>query len=208
MSQHLSIEERNRANAQNSTGPQTDEGKKKSSQNARTHGLSAGHLFIPDGAQDEFASLSRSLFADVCPVGEIQMQFFEQLLHASWNTQIARRLLADALAHFDEHKIALANRYVGQYERSFARALKEIKTLQTDLALRLIEQNEPISGLPVTCDVKTIAAAVASITRSPERTQSARDRWDALVRIGTAFSLAVAVPTAESGDNTQKTDAA
>jgi hypothetical protein len=185
------IEERNRANAQFSTGPRTEEGKQKSSQNSRTHGLSSGQLFIPDGAQEEFQSLTNALFADVKPVGEIQLQFFEQLVHASWNTQIARRLLADALANFDERKINLANRYLGQYERSFAKALKELKALQTDMALRTIEQNEPIADLPVTCEIKVIVREIARMT---ERTQ----RPTALTQIGNAFRGVTATPTEEN----------
>src|SRR5438105_14656593 len=38
----------NAANAQLSTGPRTEEGKARSSQNARSHGLTASHLVISD----------------------------------------------------------------------------------------------------------------------------------------------------------------
>jgi hypothetical protein len=190
----LSIAERNRQNAQASTGPKTEEGKAASSQNARTHGLNSAKLFIPEDAADEFLSLNKALFAEIRPVGELQMQFFEQLLHASWNTNIARRLLADAFEQLDEKKIASANRYVAQYERSFARALKEIKTLQTDLALRAIEENEPIADLPLTCQIQVlgneatkIARLVPLTTGATERSQRATHRWYTLARIGDSF---------------------
>jgi hypothetical protein len=183
----MSIEERNRQNAQASTGPKTEEGKARSAQNARTHGLNSAQLFVPAAAAPAFAALSQSLFAEIRPVGELQMQFFEQLLHASWNLTIARRLLADAFEQLDDKKIANANRYVSQYERSFARALKEIKTLQTDLALRAIEENEPIADLPFTCQIKLIGNEATRIARTLPPGQRTTHRWYTLARIGDSF---------------------
>jgi len=182
------INDRNRQNAQHSTGPRTEEGKAKSSQNARTHGLSSAKLFLPADRLEEFHSLYTALYEEIRPVGELQMQFFEQLVHASWNTNLARTLLAHAWEKLDEKAIANANRYVNQYERSFAKALKEIKTLQTDLALRAIRENEPIADLPFTCEIKVIANEATKLARQtappPERPTR---RTAILTQIGAAF---------------------
>jgi hypothetical protein len=179
--------EANRQNAQHSTGPQTEAGKAASSQNARRHGLNSATLFIPADCQEEFLGLHQSLFAEIRPVGELQAQFFEQLVHASWNINIARRLLAAALAQMDDRKIANANRYVNQYERSFARALKEIKALQTDLALRAVDENEPIADLPFTCEIKAITREATKIAHLTERTQRPAARYAVLTHIGASF---------------------
>jgi hypothetical protein len=175
----MTTTERNQQNAQHSTGPKTEEGKQKSAQNARKHGLSTNKLFIPEERMEEFQSLFNSLHAEVRPIGELQSQFFEQLVHSAWNRDIARELLTIALHHMDDKKIANANRYIAQYDRAFAKALKELKELQTDLALRAIPENEPIAGLPISCEIKKIGNEARKL--GPER------RHAALTTIGNAF---------------------
>jgi hypothetical protein len=175
----MTTEERNQQNAQHSTGPRTEQGKQKSAQNARTHGLSTSKLFIPDERMDEFKSLFNALHAEIRPIGELQSQFFEQLVHAAWNRDIARELLTIALHQMDDKKIANANRYIAQFERSFAKALKELKELQTDLALRAISENEPIADLPISCEIKKIGNEARKL--GPESRQAA------LITIGNAF---------------------
>jgi hypothetical protein len=171
--------ERNQQNAQHSTGPRTEQGKQTSSQNARKHGLSTSTLFIPAERMDEFQSLFKSLFSEIRPIGEVQSQFFEQLVHAAWNRTIARELLTIALHHMDDKKIANANRYIAQYDRAFSKALKELKDLQTDLALRALSENEAIIALPITCIIKNIG--------NEARKLPADRRPAALAQIGAAF---------------------
>jgi hypothetical protein len=155
--------------------------------NHRPYGLSAATLFIPEQQQPEFLALYNALFAETRPVGELQMQFFEQMAHASWNLHLGRRLLAHAFEQLDEKKIASANRYVSQYERSFARALKELKTLQTDLALRAVAENEPIADLPFTCEIKAIANEATKLARTTEPAQRPTHRWQTLIQVGASF---------------------
>ena len=50
----------NVANSQHSTGPRTQEGKARSSQNACKHGLSAREVIIAPGEQEEFQQLLRT----------------------------------------------------------------------------------------------------------------------------------------------------
>jgi hypothetical protein len=87
----------------------------------------------------------------------------------------------------DDRKIANANRYVAQYERSFARALKELKILQTDLALRAVDENEPIAGVPFTCAIKVLGNEATKLAQAQERSQRPAHRWATLVRIGASF---------------------
>jgi hypothetical protein len=203
----MTIQERNQQNAQQSTGPKTPEGKAKSAQNSRQHGLSSAQLYIPEGREDEFNALYEFHFADVRPVGELQTQFFEQLVHAAWNTGVARALLAVALHQMDDKKIANANRYLAQYERSYAKALAELRKLQTDLALRAVEQNEPIAGLPMPCQIKVIANEATKLARCSERTQREFVRFQILDQIGEAFRPDPLPATPETGPN-QPTDLA
>jgi hypothetical protein len=67
------MNEANRANAQLSTGPVTDAGKARSSQNARVHGLCSKQLFVADDEESKILdSLQSSLEAELKPVGEME----------------------------------------------------------------------------------------------------------------------------------------
>ena len=179
--------EANRENAQHSTGPQTEEGKANSSQNARRHGLSSATIFIPPARAAEFQSMYAAYYDEIKPIGEIQTSYFEQLTHAAWNLDIARQLLVIALTEMDDKKISNANRYIAQYERSFARAHQAIKAEQTDMALRAIPENEPIAALPFTCRIKVIAHEAARVAAQTERTHRPAHRAAILQSIGEAF---------------------
>src|ERR1039458_10569240 len=86
----------NQANAQHSTGPRTDEGKARVSQNALRHGLTARHLVIRDDEHEEFADLLNSLSSELDPQGAIETIAFQELLHAAWNLHRFRRIEAEA----------------------------------------------------------------------------------------------------------------
>src|SRR5262252_5111773 len=72
----------NAANAQLSTGPRTEEGKARSSQNARTHGLTSSQLFNPTEERVESDKLRDELLADNRPQGALQETLFEQVIAA------------------------------------------------------------------------------------------------------------------------------
>ena len=178
----------NQANAAHSTGPQTAAGKAASSQNARKHGLSARHLFIPADRQDEFNEMYLAYLKELQPLGEIQAAHFEQLIHALWNLNIARELHAVALSQLDHKQIASAARYLGQFERSFAKALKILKDEQTDFALRAVPENEPISGLPAACHIAKISQHATRLAQSQERTHRPAHRAAVLTAIAQVFA--------------------
>ena len=61
--------EANRANAQQSTGPVTEEGKTHSSRNALSHGLTSKDLCVASGHEAEFASIEAVLLTRVAEPG-------------------------------------------------------------------------------------------------------------------------------------------
>jgi hypothetical protein len=76
--------EANRRNAQRSTGPRTEEGKKRSRLNSLTHGILASALLITDGeiAEDpmEFQTLLDALHQDLAPVGALENMLVEKMI--------------------------------------------------------------------------------------------------------------------------------
>ena len=157
----------NAANAQLSTGPSTPEGKARSSRNALTHGLTARDLVLPAADREEYDALRAALLDDLQPQGALELELFDQLLHAAWNLRRVRRLEVDLSCGrhgdrlSDDALDATFNRYAryhARFERSFYRALKELRVLQSARALR-----QPEAQLP----------ALAAPAKSPKRTQIA-----------------------------------
>ena len=137
----------NAANAQLSTGPRTEPGKARSSQNARKHGLTARELVVLPGEREDFDSLRDELLAELCPQGVIEMLTFNQLLHAAWNLRRIRRLEADLAAGgadplLDQSAARTLDRfnlYATRAERAYYRAIRELRTLQTERASRALK---------------------------------------------------------------------
>jgi hypothetical protein len=133
----------NAANARLSTGPRTAEGKAHASQNARKHGLTARDLVLREGEQEEFDDLLASYQAELDPQGPLEQDLFDQLLHAAWNLRRVRRLEAELapdspdplLEDSLERTLQRLARYHSRAERTYFRALKELRALQTNRAL-------------------------------------------------------------------------
>ena len=166
--------ESNRANAQLSTGPRTDEGKAKSSQNARKHGLTAKQLAIQPDDQEEFDELLAFYRAEVNPQGPIQQTLFEELITAAWNLRRVRVLQA-GLDMLDPQHDRLARHHT-RIERTFHRALKELKALQTSRALRATLPTYLVTRTPV------LAAALVIAKRSQQRDREIREEFSAASR--------------------------
>ena len=166
----------NAANAQLSTGPRTEEGKRQSSQNARTHSLTAQHPAIPDEDRAAFDQLRAHLHAETKPQGALQEIIFEELVHSAWNLRRVRAMEAelnasapnallsdDALLNADgpAAKLDRLARHHTRIERAFFRSLRELKALQTDAAL----------SLTLPAYFMKIAPPLASRTQIAKRTQ-------------------------------------
>jgi hypothetical protein len=138
----------NTANAQHSTGPRTPEGQSRSSQNARTHGLTARNLIVAPDEQEEFEELLQDYKTDVKPQGAAQQTLFDQLVEAAWNLRRVRRQetkLCSNISDLDlldddeiQKKLDRLARHKVRIERTFHRSLKELKALQTNTVIQAI----------------------------------------------------------------------
>jgi len=149
----------NAANAQLSTGPRTPDGKARSAQNARKHGLAAKDLLIGPEDREEFDELLAGLQADVAPQGTLQQTLFDELVSSAWNLRRVRRLQAELCAHAATYQDVLTDelqskldrlaRYKARIERTFHRSLNELKALQTNAAIQLTLSQPVENALPL-----------------------------------------------------------
>jgi hypothetical protein len=87
--------ERNRANAEKSTGPRTPDGKRRSSQNAIKHGLYAKSPIIRGEDADALAQLRHAFADDLCPFGATEWEAVEDAADAAWRKRRYRRIEAE-----------------------------------------------------------------------------------------------------------------
>jgi hypothetical protein len=151
----------NAANAQHSTGPSSAEGKARSSRNAIRHGLTSKDLVVFEDQLEEFESFRQCLLDDLDPQGPLEVLTFNQILHSAWNLQRIRRLEVDlatkGLDPLLDGSAAAAidrlSRYAARSERSYYRAVAELRALQTDRALRAKLEEDEADQLPAVASV-------------------------------------------------------
>jgi hypothetical protein len=175
--------EANRLNAQKSTGPRTEEGRARSAQNARTHGLTASTLPPSARSNERFQALAAALRDMFAPVDIIEEDIVDRILLARWNLLVAKRMIAGYvdlaedpdwadpeadperartrhLAWFfmsdaGSNCFSKMLRYRDSSQRQFDRLRKELEALR---------ETNPIEEQPVTLQA---VAASASIVATP-----------------------------------------
>jgi len=144
----------NRENAKKSTGPTTPEGKAKVSENRRTHGLLGRFKLLPFEDIREYFDLVESVHEEFSPQTDDEFRLANAMIQHHWLIQRALNLQEDTLmaSYFPDHaceassnpltgnqqldqkKLSLFMRYQAQHERSYAKARKELKTVQAERA--------------------------------------------------------------------------
>jgi hypothetical protein len=134
----------NAANAQSSTGPRTAEGKARSAQNSRTHGLCSREVVVADTDRELFEHFVAGYERDLQPQGALELTLFNQIVHSAWNL---RRVHILEAALFDGSIDPLADencdarldrlaRYAKRFENTLLRATRELRTVQTNRSQR------------------------------------------------------------------------
>jgi hypothetical protein len=88
----------NRNNAQASSGPRTEEGKARVSQNALKHGLLARDAVLPGEDPAEFEAQLAALEADIQPGDALERELVRQIADAQWRMRRLVRLETGYLA--------------------------------------------------------------------------------------------------------------
>ena len=82
----------NQNNAKHSSGARTEAGKERAKMNAKTHGIFAKELLIPDKDKPQFEVLRSSLGEQLKPASVLQQIAFEKILASCWRYKLATRL--------------------------------------------------------------------------------------------------------------------
>ena len=93
----------NRANAQRSTGPRTEEGKQRSSLNARRHNLTGQVSAMTDEDRIKHDEFCANMMAAYEPVGAIETFLASSIAEEAWRLNHARAQCGNivAIGHFD-----------------------------------------------------------------------------------------------------------
>jgi hypothetical protein len=146
MSANTAILERNRANAQHSTGPRSDEGKRKVSANARKYGLFVCDHTLEQEDPQEYAELLAGYIAQYCPLGVLEEELVRQITSATHRLRRLDRIesaamFSESIAHTrHEASVIMMERFTNiadllaklgraryQAERAFQRAYKDLE---------------------------------------------------------------------------------
>jgi hypothetical protein len=167
----------NQANARHSTGPKTPQGKAVSAMNSRTHGFCSPALLLPGEDPDEFDQFKQEYSFQIDPSTPLERTLFEELFAAAWKLRRLQRLETtacsqtesfEALLDDDQLQKKLDNlaRHKARIERSFYRALKELKFQQTNRAIVQLAVQAPLP-FPDQADAKLFSKR----TQAPSRTE-------------------------------------
>ena len=87
----------NRANALESTGPQTAEGKAAVAQNALKHGLYSADDVVFDESQEDYDLLREKMLTEMRPAGYMELVLAERIVGLSWRLRRAERMHNQAI---------------------------------------------------------------------------------------------------------------
>ena len=138
----------NQNNDLKSTGPSTQEGKDRSSQNAIKHGLLSKAVIVEGETMDAYEVFRETVFDDMQPKGAMEVLLVEKIINYAW--RLRRAVQAEAiflqagLGHkwspkaldsffsgLDATKIHNISRYETTIEKHFYRSLKELREIQS-----------------------------------------------------------------------------
>ena len=122
-------------NASHSTGPRTEEGKARSSQNAIKHGLTSNKcLLLPDEDEEEFRRFESELKHTYMPLNHVEAELVDDIISIQWRRKRAAALETRILSAENPDFKALNNisLIANRLKREFSATHKELMQLQVD----------------------------------------------------------------------------
>jgi hypothetical protein len=142
----------NRRNSRHSTGPRTDSGKQRSSQNAMRHGLTAASAVLPSEDPAAYDAHRRGFFDEYQPATPTETQLTQELADTAWRINRIPALeaaLLDRAANpptdqaridfdiVDAHRaLATLGLHYTRLSRQFQKTLDALRDIQADRAER------------------------------------------------------------------------
>jgi hypothetical protein len=121
----------NRANAQHSTGPKTEAGKKQSSLNALRHGLTAQIVVMPTEDPEAYQHHLKSFTGEYSPSGATEANLVQALADTSWRLNRIVALETNLLTQGDDAKSIVAlSLHSQRLSRQFERTVTQLRDLQ------------------------------------------------------------------------------
>lgn len=145
--------EASRRNGAKSKGPSSAGGKARSARNSTKHGLRASsEAMIPPADQHDFNLFRVRMHCQIAPEGPIEEALFEQVAFASFQLnrigplELFSEVPAEPLGSFG--KMLTYSRYRTSLERTRDKALRQIKEMQTERALRFAPYRRRADEIP------------------------------------------------------------
>jgi hypothetical protein len=174
--------EANRRNALKSTGPKTSEGKTAVRMNALRHGLRARSLLIPGENPADYDQLCAGLEAEWRPQTPTERLLLQQMAVAQW--KLARFEVGERSIYMQnmgaERQLALLDRFSiqrGRLERSFFKALHELRELQKARQVRPARLDPPALTAPQPAPRIPQIACIMAPTPNPSPVIPIADPW-------------------------------
>jgi hypothetical protein len=161
--------------ATSSTGPKTQAGKSRSSQNAVTHGLRAKKIenAVPPSLRHQYETLRRDYQNQYKPQGAIENTLFDLIVFAAWQLYKVREM-----ALYAEIDLGVTgsfgtseklSRYRASHERLFFRSLNQLNKIQQERLLRETDQKATLpQNLPPGARLKTLQDHLKRLHRHPK----------------------------------------
>jgi hypothetical protein len=174
--------EANTRNGRLAAGCKTDQGKAASARNATRHGLTSKMVVLADEDQAEFDELASRYEWQYSPSTPEQCFLVQQLAESEWRLRRARRL---ETAFFNQHTdeeilndksvadaLARLTRYETAIERSYYKALKEVRSQMTSRKTEVKNALEAVLNAPLPIS-KRSEMLMASFGTTPDLTPAA-----------------------------------
>ena len=137
----------NRANAQHSTGPKTEEGKNRSRFNAFRHGLTGKTIVMPWQDREAYEAFCRKILDGLKPEGPVEEQYAQTFADCSWRLNSAAAREANLFSLYVHERSFLVNAGDEESDNALAeaQALREESQVMANISLycqRLARQRD------------------------------------------------------------------
>jgi hypothetical protein len=127
----------NRANSAYSTGPRTEAGKQRSSQNALGHGLTARTALLPSEDPEAYERLIQQFLDDCKPANSIETQLVHEMANIAWRLNRIPFLEAELLTQDTNPQtqiplLARLGMHGARLSRQFEKAAEHLRDIQEE----------------------------------------------------------------------------